>query len=164
MKKLKKLNFKSFVKKFPEIAPPLTIGENTHQEFSKHNDPLSDVEILHYIQAYENQAADEYTEYVPCFRIPNKNFHALVYWRAGLMDYRYILVTYNKKGDLIAQRVIAGLYSDGTTLTQSVATIDADWGIAIGTGQSDAKTGKFDIDKNTIYEIELMPDGTIELA
>lgn len=163
MKKVKKLSFDGFLKKFPEVAPPLTLGEKTHMEFSKHNPPLSDIEINEYIRSYETEEPDEFTEYVACFRIPDlKNFQALVYWRAGLMDYRYLLATYNKKGELISRRVIAGLYSDGASLTQSVATIDSDWVIAIGTGQSDAVTGRFEIDNSTIYELELMPDGTIE--
>lgn len=163
MKKDKKLSFNGFLKKFPEVPLPVTLGENTHMAFSRENDPISDVEIAEYIAPYDTAGIDEFTEFIACFRIPDlKEIQAVVYWRAGLMDYRYILASYNKKGELIEQRVIAGLYSDGESLTQSVATIDGDWVIHVGSGQSDAKTGLFDPEKNTTFNLELMPDGTIE--
>ena len=163
MKKNKKLSFDDFLEKFPEVPLPVSLGENTHMEFSRRNDPISDVEIAAFIAPYDTGQIDEFTEYVACFRIPKlKDFQAIIYWRAGLMDYRYIFATYNKKGELIDQRVIAGMYSDGDKLTQSVATIDGDWSIHIGSGQSDAHTGKFDVKENTTFVLEMMPDGTIE--
>ena len=163
MKKDKKLSFDGFLKKFPEIPLPVNLGENTHMDFSRQNDPIADIEIAEYIAPFDTAEIDEFTEFIACFRIPDlKEFQAIVYWRAGLMDYRYVLATYNKKGELIDQRVIAGMYSDGDKLTQSVATIDGDWVIHVGSGQSDAKTGKFDVKNNTTFNLELMPDGTIE--
>ncbi len=155
--------FKTFLKTFPEIELPITLGENTHMEFSKRNDPLAGALIHQYIQAFEKLPSDELTEYIACFRIAKlKEFQAVVYWRAGLMDYRYILATYDKNGTQIDSRVIAGMYSDGEKLTQSVATIAQDWGISIATGQSDASSGEYDPEANTVFALELMPDGTIE--
>ena len=155
--------FKTFLKTFPEIELPITLGENTHMEFSKRNDPLSSELIHEYIQAFEKTPSDDLTEYIACFRIANlKEFQAVVYWRAGLMDYRYVLATYDKNGTQIDSRVIAGMYTDGEKITQSVVTIAKDWGISIATGQSDVSSGEFDPEANTVFALELMPDGTIE--
>lgn len=155
--------FTAFLKTFPEIELPITLGENTHLEFSKRNDPIPSALIFEYIQSTEKIPSDELTEYIACFRIAKlKDFQAVVYWRAGLMDYRYVLATYNKNGELIDSRVIAGMYSDGDKVTQSVATFGEDWSISIATGQSDAYSGEYDVNSNTVFALELMPDGTIE--
>ena len=37
---INKVRFKEFLKKFPVVALPVTIGEGTHLEFSRINDPL----------------------------------------------------------------------------------------------------------------------------
>lgn len=155
--------FKTFLKSFPEVALPITLGENTHMEFSKRNEPIPGALIHEYIQNFEKLPSDDLTEYVACFRIAKlKDFQAVVYWRAGLMDYRYVLATYNKNGEQIDSRVIAGMYSDGDKVTQSVATFGEDWSISIATGQSDAFSGEYDVNANTVFALELMPDGTIE--
>jgi len=155
--------FTAFLNIFPEIELPISLGENTHMEFSRRNDPLPGPLIQQYIVAYEKIPSDEFTEHIACFRVANlKDFQAVIYWRAGLMDYRYILATFNKKGEQIDSRVIAGMYSDGEKVTTSVATIDKEWGISVATGQSDAASGEFDPEGNTLFSLEIMPDGTIE--
>jgi len=155
--------FTAFLNIFPEIELPISLGENTHMEFSRRNDPLPGALIQEYIVAYEKVLSDEFTEHIACFRVANlKDFQAVIYWRAGLMDYRYILATFNKKGEQIDSRVIAGMYSDGEKVTTSVATIDKEWGISVATGQSDATSGEFDPEGNTLFSLEIMPDGTIE--
>lgn len=155
--------FTAFLNIFPEIELPISLGENTHMEFSRRNDPLPGDLIQAFIVANEKVPSDEFTEHIACFRVANlKEFQAVVYWRAGLMDYRYILATFNKKGEQIDSRVIAGMFSDGEKVTTSVATIDKEWGISVASGQSDAKTGVYDPEGNTLFSLEIMPDGTIE--
>lgn len=157
-----KISFAHFLKKFPELELPLILGEGAHHLFSKTNDPLSNEMILQFIQPYEKVSSDEFTEWVPCFKIPETHeFHAIVYWRAGLMDYQYVLMTYTKRGDLIDQRTIAGTFSDGKVLTQSVATLDEDWIISIASGQTDANQSQFNASANRAYQLELLPEGRI---
>ncbi len=159
----RKVKFESFLEKFPEVTLPVTLGESTHHEFSLQNEPLNQIMIDQYIALYDENEADEFTEFIACFRFPKtEGFHALVFWRAGLMDYRYVLATYNKRGEMIAQRIIAGTFSDGKKITQSVATIDEDWTIGVASGQSDAVSGAFDATASTTFSLELMPDGSIE--
>ena len=162
MDKKTKLKFDLYLSKFPEIKLPLVLGDEVHREFSKTNQPLNQELILQFIQPFEDIVADEFTEWIPCFRIPETyDFHAVVYWRAGLMDYQYILMTYTKTGDLIDQRAIAGTFSDGKVLTQSVATLDEDWIISIASGQADAEQSDYNASSSRAYQLELLPEGRI---
>lgn len=162
MDKKTKQKFAFFLSKFPELPPPLVLGEDAHREFSKTNSPLHQELILQFIQPYETVPSDEFTEWVPCFKVPDTyQFHAIVYWRARLMDYQYILMTYTKNGDLIDQRAIAGTFSDGKTLTQSVATLDEDWIISIASGQADADQSEYNASSSRAYQLELLPEGRI---
>jgi hypothetical protein len=155
------LKFAHFLDKFPEIEPPVTLGEETHHHFSRNNQPLSDQMIREFIFPLEEDL-DELTEFVPCFKIlGTKNFYAVVYWRAGLMNYQYVLVTFTEKGLLIDKRVIAGTFSDGQVLTQSVANIDEDWIISIASGQSEGASTDYNATDSTAYQLELLPDGKI---
>ena len=159
--KQQNIKFDHFLEKFPEIDFPITLGEDTHHSFSQKNDPLPALMINRYILPLE-EGIDELTEFVPCFRIINtKNFHAIVYWRAGLMNYQYVLATFTQKGLLIDKHVIAGTFSDGRVLTQSVATIDEDWIISIASGQSLNESADYDAATSTAYQLELLPDGKI---
>ena len=155
------VQFDHFLEKFPELDLPITLGEETHHHFSNQNDPLPGLMIEQFLAPLESNV-DEFTEFIACFRfIDTKNFHALVYWKAGLMDYTYTLVTFTTKGLVIDKRVIAGTFSDGKVLTQSVATIDEDWGILIASGQSSSNENEYDASSSTAYNLELLPDGKI---
>lgn len=164
IRKNQKINFSHFLEKFPEVELPATLGDETHHQFSRENAPLPGLMVEQFILPLEEMPADEYTEFIACFRIPDTHeFHGVVYWRAGLMNYQYKLVTFTKKGELIDQRVIAGTFSDGNTLTKSVATIDEDWTIFIISGQAGAdREKKYDASASTAYKLELLPDGTIK--
>jgi len=157
--KNKKATFKGFLSKFPPVEFPITLGNDSHHIFSQTNDPLNTLLIEQYIALMEGPIADDFTEVIPCFSIPNTfEFHAIVYWKAGLMDYQYILATFTKDGQPISRKVIGGTYSDGESITQSIATIDSDWTIHIVTGQSNLEV-EYDASKSTAIAVELLPDG-----
>lgn len=157
-----KVDFRHFLEKFPELEMPVTLGEDTHHAFSEKNDPLPPQLILQFLQPFEETQADEFTEYVACFRIKGTaGFEAVVYWRAALMDYRYILVTFTRNGISIDRKVIAGTYADEDQITRSVATIDEDLSITIATGQTDHLSGQFDPRSSTVISLEILPDGQI---
>jgi hypothetical protein len=154
-------NFDSFIEKFPEAVIPLTVTEEDSHQYSMDNPPFSERLIDAFIMPIEEEA-DDMTEFVPCFRLPKlKDHHAMVYWRAGLMNYQYVLVTYSKSGQAIDRRVIAGTFSDGKTITRSVARIDEDHSIYIMTGQTDGSAEIYDAASSRTVELELMPDGRI---
>ena len=158
----KEVSFDYFMEQFPEIELPITLGESSHLDFSKANQPLNLEVVRQHILTIEDLPADEFSEFIACFKIPETyEFYAIVYWRAGLMNYLYTLVTFTKKGILIDKRVIAGTFSDGELLTQSVATIDEDWVIVVVSGQVSSSDSTYDASTSTVYKLELLPDGKI---
>jgi len=154
-------SFQSFLDKFPPLEAPLTLGENKHHTFSRINAPLPQMLTTQFIHPHEEGQMDELTEFVPCFRVANlEKLVALVYWKAGLMDYQYVLLTYTDKGEWLDRKVIAGTYSDGDTLIHSIATIDKDLIITIASGQAEGGQG-LDPASSTIYHLEILPNGSI---
>ncbi len=159
----KRVNFHQFLEKFPVIDLPIRLGSDMHHAFSQKNVPLTILEIQQYIEPIEESELDEFTEFVPCFSIPNaEGFYGIVYWKAGLMNYQYRLVTFSKKGILLYHKVIAGTFSSGKSIVQSVATIDSDWSIHIVTGNTSVKGEVYDASQSKVLELELYPDGFIE--
>lgn len=156
------MNFSSFLEKFPEMELPFTLGDEAHHEFSQKNGLLPALMIEQFIRPLEKGHIDELTEFIACFEIPETHaFHAVVYWKASLMDYRYILATFTEKGILIDKRAIAGTYYNGQVLTKSIATIDEDWTILIVTGQASSNNSDYDASSSKAYHLELLPDGKI---
>ena len=132
MTKKTRVDFKAFLKKFPPVEMPVTISDEVSSEFSKRNDPLPMPLIEQYITSFEEEEPDDLTEYVPCFKIKGtKKMDAVVYWKAGLMIYEYVLMTFSPKGDLIDRRVIAGTKVENEVVVKSVATIDEEYNIFV---------------------------------
>ncbi len=160
-----KVSFKHFIAYFPEVDLPISIGESTHHTFSQNNEPLPIQVVEQYLIPIEENEVDEFTEFIPCLRIPTANydFQAIIYWRADLLNYQYTLATFNKKtGALIDKKVIAGTSVENNILTQSVATIEDNWLINIATGRANASDElSYDGSKSKIYEVELLTDGSI---
>ncbi len=156
-------NFAAFLRKFPEVRLPVVLNDEIHHDFSQHNDPLSSQMIDRFLAPIETEPIDELTEFIACFKIPDTGeFHAVVYWKAALLNYQYVLATFTKTGVLVDKHVIAGLFSDGKNLTSSVATIDEDWGIHIVSGQTEAASSHlYDASQSKMSELELLPDGKI---
>lgn len=156
-----KVSFPNLLECFPEVELPVTLGDKTHHDFSQHNDPLPLPIIANFIAPIEGDEGDDTTEYIACFRVPKTyDFHAIVYWKAELLNYTYNLATFTKGGQLIDKRVIAGTFSDGSSITQSVATMDEDWMIYVLTGQN-AIGDTYDPASSKAMELELLPDGYI---
>lgn len=160
MNKIPQVSFQDLLDKFPKIKPPITLAEDSHHAFCNDNDPLPLAYIHQYFTQFEENI-DEYTELVPCFQIQGpQQFHALVYWRAKLMNYDYYLITYNLKEEFIERVRIAGTnYKDDKVLI-SVALIDEDWIIDIveGIGTTDHE---YDPSGSRSYHLELMDSGHI---
>jgi hypothetical protein len=158
-----KINFDFFLEKFPEATLPVLLSEGAHHDFAQENDPLPLAAIDQYIARYEAHAPDDYTEYVPCFRLPasaglEKGIQAVVYWKAGFLNYDYVLATYNAKtGMMLDKKAIAGTKVNGNEVKQIVATIDTKRIIyvaesSIGTAADDTR----------LRQLELLENGMIE--
>ncbi len=159
-------SFKVFLKHFSKEKLPLTLSDDNISYFDRKNRPLSpDVIrqfILQKVESVEENEDEEYTEYIACNIIPDtQNFHAVVYWKGTLLEYDYIMATYDKNGVLINRKVIAGTRSDGQNLKRSVATIDEDWIINIIAGEQIKKDQHYDPLKSKLMTMELMANGEI---
>lgn len=156
--------FADFVGKFPPVPMPVTLGEDTHHIFSQENEPLPDEMVVRFIHPTDRTVADdEFTEYVPCFAVDGtERFIALVWWKAGLLNYEYVLATFTDKGELIDRRVIAHTrVLKGGRIHRAVATIDEEWVIFIAEGESSDAGDSFDPTASHTYDIEILIDGTI---
>ena len=165
MKKNESISFDKFLTLFPEVELPMVLTTDIHIEFSRHNLPIPGVMVDRFLSSAQD---DEFTEYIACFSIPNtKSFHAVVAWRAGLMEYEYHLVTFDKSGNLLDKRVIASTKSDGKLLTRSLATIEADWLINIVEGSEIVKEDGesiFNPSSSKVVHLEMTADGEITIA
>ena len=164
MNKIPNLTFHNFLEAFPVTELPITLTEDAQTVFSKENKPLSKLMIETYIVPLDD-AIDEFTEYIPCFRIPNTyDFHAIVLWKAGLLNYEYFLITFDKKGNLLEKKMIAGTQVKGDALLRTVATIKEDWTIASVVGVASANDNlAYDPATSLDSILELTPEGKISL-
>lgn len=162
-KKEPKVAFQQFLDYFPEIELPITLGESAHLIFSRQNDPLPPQVISQYLFPIEEETIDELTEFVPCFRLSGKQaVQGIVYWRAALMNYQYILATFHAKSEqFITRRVIGGVYYDGLELTQSVATINPEWLIYIVSGQQQDGIDNYSAGGSTAQRFQVTDTGKI---
>ncbi|MDO8367162.1 MAG: hypothetical protein Q7T20_10220 [Saprospiraceae bacterium] len=160
---MKKFYFHDFLAKFPPLPMPVTLGEDTHHTFGTENEPLSDAMIAQFIHPTEEVAADdEFTEYVPCFSIDDTaQFIALVWWKAELLNYEYVLATFNEKGELISKAVIAGTTVKDGIVTRAVAIINDEWEITIGEGSSPDGDQIFDPTTSKTRNLEILINGEI---
>ena len=162
MQMKQKVRFDHFLEKFPLIDLPITLTDEAPLLFSKNNEPLPPLMIEQYILPYESDAVDEFTEFIPCFRLKDTfDIQAIVYWRAQLMQYEYCMVTFSKKGEFIDKRTIAGTKVSGDMLVKSVATIDEDWIIYVVGGAASAAEESYDASASQSINFELLADGQI---
>lgn len=133
--KYDEITFDDFLNFFPELELPITLTEESAKDFSMHNKALPGIIIQKYILE-ENEEWDDLSEIVPCFRVPDTNdFYAMVYWKASLQNYEYILVTYDKAGNFLDGKVIAGMVFNEETIIRTVSTMDQDWIIHVAVGE-----------------------------
>ena len=139
---------------------PVTLGEEIHHTFSTENEPFTDEMIETFILPLDNSEADEFTEFVPCFRIADTiGFEAIVYWKAALLVYEYHLVTYNAKGQMISHKVIAKTTVKDKMVERAIATIDDELVIFIAEGAS--ADNFFDPTQSKTYNMEILSNGEI---
>jgi hypothetical protein len=159
------MTFNQFLQKFPEEKLPISITEESAFDFSNMNEPLPQKAIEDFILPMEEDF-DDLTEFVPGFRIEGlKDIQAILYWKASLLNYQYVLATFEKTGKFIDRQVIAGTVSDGQSLVRTVARIDEDLTIYMVSGMAEGSEEEYDASTSTAKEMELLPDGRmIELV
>lgn len=163
-KKQQRVIFENFLNFFPPVELPYTITSDTQRLISNNNDPLSAEWMFNFVLG-KDDVIDEYTEYMPCFSIPNtKNFIAIVYWEAGIEGATYYLVTYSKTGVIIDKSKIAGTKYTEDGLLQMVCTISPTWLFSCVEGKLDAAGNSAPISPDQHHQqhsLQLSGDGEI---
>jgi hypothetical protein len=162
MKKKPVFDFKDFLAFFPVIDLPVNLTEESIFAFQQENTPLPQAVIDQFILPIEDGRYDEFTEFVPCFQLQDTlQFTGIVFWKAQLLQYQYILATFDEKHQFIKSAVIAGTQSDGNEIIQSVAHIDEDWIIHIVEGTQDIASKEYDPENSKSYNMEILATGEI---
>jgi hypothetical protein len=155
------INFSNFLSRFPEVEPPITLRDDSNHDFEA-NPPLQDEMIEQYITRYEAVELDDFTEYMACFSLPKREkFQALVYWKAALLNYDFVIATFGKEGNMIDKKAIAGIKVFGQDIARSIATIDADLAINIAEGV-EVNGGDFNADTTKARRFQIAENGLIE--
>lgn len=157
--------FSKYLDLFQNIPFPVTLHEDAHHDFSKQSKGIHPELQEEFITPYIGQNDDEYTEYVPCFKLKTeKNFIALVLWRAALLEYEYYVVTYDNKGALIHHQVIGGIKSNSGHIITRIAMIDDDSNIHMVEGAMNDKADKnYDPLNTRGFTFDITSDGYISL-
>ncbi len=157
------VKFQHFLDTFPEIELPVTLSDDTHHDFSKENLPLPPAMIEQYITHYEASEPDEFTEYIACFRVEpvDKDFKLVVYWKAGLLNYDYVLATFDKGGKMLDKKAIAGTKVIKEDIKRTIAVIKEDLTIQVVEGV-EQKGAIFDPEATKTRRFEVLSSGMIE--
>jgi hypothetical protein len=159
--KVPKPSFNVFLDAFAVQELPVTLTEESISDFERLSDPLAQVLINAFIKP-ESDEPDAFTEFVPCFKLPDTHdFHAVVYWKGELMKYQYFLTTFDKNGSQISNAVIGGIQSDGEIIVRSVATIDENRIIHIVEGEQPAAEVRYVSQESRAYQMEIVKTGEI---
>ncbi|HJW30074.1 MAG TPA: hypothetical protein VJ508_12620, partial [Saprospiraceae bacterium] len=154
--------FAEFIEFFPNLKPPFSLLPDLQQIPS---DPIPLPGVLQdaYILPFEGDETDEYTEYIPFCKIEGtKGYHALIYWKAGVLRYEFILATYSPEGLPLSHAIIGGMrYEDEGTI-HSVAVVDEDIRITIVEGMVDDEKGALQLNQTQSYYMAITPTGEIQ--
>ena len=158
-------SFREFLQYFAILEPPLILTEESILAFSKNNKPIPEAIINRIFPDLDPEFdADEDVEYIPCFQIAvSAEFYTLVYLRTALLRYEFYLLTLDKNGEKIDQKLIAGLISDNENVVQMAASFDENACVHIAGARSGGEVDS-DFGKNIkAVELEILEDGYFQM-
>lgn len=161
MKKLPEAQFAEFIEYFPPLDLPFSLLPDLSQIPS---DPIPLPGVLQesFILPFESSETDEFTEYVPYGRIQGlKDFHAVIYWKAGVLRYEFILASYSLEGAPLSHAIVGGLRYEEEGVLHSVAVIHEDLSITIAEGIADTDDSTLDPNQTQTYQMMITPAGVI---
>ena len=129
------MSFPDFTDRFPKAEFPMTLGELSYREFEAKAQLLSDELVSEYVAPLEPTEMDDYTEVLPVAKFSRKGYVGLIYWKAGLLHNHYRLATFDKQGNAVENRVIAGSYVENDEISTSAASITKDLIVYVVSGQ-----------------------------
>ncbi len=148
---------------FPETELPIIVSEDYLSDYETNADPFPQVFIDEVLLEWEKDA-DEFTEFIPCFRLPKEEkFNTVVYWKGALLRCDFIMVTLDKNGELINKKSIASTIVNDNVIKKSVASIEPDLIINIIAGQT-LDGEEYDASMSKAFAMEVLPTGEIIFA
>lgn len=148
---------------FPETELPIIVSEDYLSDYETNADPFPQMFIDEVLLEWEKDA-DEFTEFIPCFRLPKEEkFNTVVYWKGALLRYDFIMVTLDKNGELINKKSIASTIVNDNVIKKSVASIEPDLIINIIAGQT-LDGEEYDASMSKAFAMEVLPNGEIIFA
>jgi hypothetical protein len=152
--------FAEFLEFFPLLATPFSLLPDL-QQIPSDPIPLPGALLDAYILPFEGDETDDFTEYIPFGRIAGtKDFQAIIYWKAGVLRYEFILATYTLEGKPLHHAIVGGIrYEDEGTI-HSVAVIHEDLRITIAEGMSEQDDQVVSPETQT-YQMAIKPSGEI---
>jgi len=111
---------------FPEVELPVSLSFGSREAFADRNRPLPELLAAISFDLWEEADPDEFTEYQPGFRFRHGKHHALVYWKAALLQYAYVVVILDRQGLLLDKLVLAETDATSGTVRQGAALITAE--------------------------------------
>ncbi len=152
-------SFGALLQYFPNIELPITLNTEIHHVFSKENKPLPSNLIRGFLT---DEEGDDYTEFVACFRLPViHDFQPIIFWKASLMEYQYVLSVFTRKGVPVSSKIIAGTKSNGKTMLNRIATLDQDGVITIAEGVGSLDERRYNAQGSQTFQLEISPTGDI---
>ena len=148
---------------FPITELPVLISDDHLADFESNSDPFPQAFIDEILLEWEKEA-DEFTEFIPCFRLPGEEkFESVVYWKGSLLRYDFMLITLDKTGNLINKKSIASTIVNENIIKKSVASIEPDLIINIMAGQT-LDGEDYEASRSKSYSMEILPSGEIIFA
>jgi len=152
--------FAEFLGFFPLLITPFSLLPDL-QQIPSDPIPLPGALLDEFIIPFEGDETDDFTEYIPFGRIAGtKDFQAVIYWKAGVLRYEFILATYSMTGKPLYHAIVGGIrYEDEGTI-HSVAVIHEDLRIIIAEGMSEQDDQVVSPETQT-YQMAIKPSGEI---
>lgn len=160
MKRVPTAQFNEFIDFFPVLDPPINLLPDIG-EIPTASVPLPLILLESYILPIEGEETDDFTEYIPYGRIAGlKDIYALIYWKAGVMQYEFVLATFSGEGIPLSHAIIGGIRAEENGILHSVAVIHEDLTITIAEGVV-TEEGAGNIDQTNTYQMSIQPSGQI---
>ncbi len=161
--KTKPVTVSELLQFFPEVELPVVFTDETLNVFSQENPPIPNTIIQTVIAQWEGEL-DEFTEIIPCVLVDsNEDYHAIVYWKGGLLKYEFILLTINAREEtptMISRKIIGSTVTENEIIKKSVASIDPDMIIHIIAGAGSSQ-GEYSADQSQAFTMEIQTTGDI---
>lgn len=148
---------------FPEVDLPITITEESYRHFPEDRSLGVHDLLVSFLQQALHEEHDEYTEIIPgfSFRVPSHSgYVALVWWKANLLTYSYILATFNMQAQLVASLPLAIVQVQGDAILRQAAHINEVGQIYTVEGLAKGET--FQAESNIPEQYLLLEDGSIQ--